>query len=320
MASQPDELAMDQPEYSTKIKNEVLTPRANDDAGETTADESVQGRDNYTTPMGISRVPKRRRQDAPPTPSGPPSHVLWTRGFTKVSSSALDQISSHRDANMFATTVREKNAPNYRQIVLQPQDITSIRSAIKSGNKAAHQAANSLPNGDPGTATVWLPASEDLMPPKGIINSGQLESELVHMFCNAIMYNPDPQRGPGASFMKRAAEEEEEATGYLMDENGVVKNTVAMFLEVEKLLGDLRSAEKERSAPPTTTTTMTTMTAAAAAAAASNAGNAMSTPRPASMAATTPADDTAEEEDELAGDGDAASGTASRKRRMTYKT
>ncbi|KAG6029802.1 hypothetical protein E4U41_000271, partial [Claviceps citrina] len=252
-ASQADELSMDHPlATTTKIKHEIPTPRPIEETGDTTADESLHGRTTMATPGSVSsRLAKRKRQDSPPpAPSCPPTRVLWTRGFTKVSSSALDQISSHRDANMFATGVRERDAPNYRQIVLQPQDITSIRSAIKQGNKAALQAASNLPGGDPGTASVWLPISEDLVPPRGIINSAQLERELVHMFCNAIMYNPDPDRGPGPSFLKRNQDAEEEVVGYHLDENGVVKNTRSMFVEVEKLLGDLRSAEKERGAPP----------------------------------------------------------------------
>ena len=287
---------MDYPDTLTKVKDEEATPRANEEAGDTTADESVHGRQSLVTPSSVSRFLKRKRQETPPEPPGPPTQVLWTRGFTKVSSSALDQISSHRDGNMFATAVRERDAPNYRQIVLQPQDITSIRSAIKHGNKAAVQAANSLPGGDPGTTSVWLPISEELMPPKGIINSAQLERELVHMFCNAIMYNPDPDRGIGSGFLNLTDEEKEEegVFGYHMDENGVVTNTQSMFVEVEKLLGDLRSAEKDRTGPPP-----------------------LSTPRPASVA--TPADDTAEEEDELAADGEATSGTVKR-RRTAMKT
>ncbi|RCI11763.1 hypothetical protein L249_7149 [Ophiocordyceps polyrhachis-furcata BCC 54312] len=293
VASQADELSMDHPMLPATIKKEAQTPRTHDDAGDTTADESAYGRTHMTTPGSVSsRMAKRKRQETPSEPLAPPVQVLWTRGFTKVSSSALDQISSHRHANMFATGVRERDAPNYRQIVLQPQDITSIRAAIKLGNKAATQAAASLPGGDPGTASVWLPVSEDLVPPRGIINSAQLERELVHIFCNAIMYNPDPDRGPGAALMKRSRggggggdddddEEEEEAFGYHVDENGVVKNTRSMFVEVEKLLGDLRSAEKERGVPPLS----------------SSSGGA----RQASVA--TPADDTAEDEDELAGDG-----------------
>ncbi|GAB0133617.1 hypothetical protein EsDP_00002021 [Epichloe bromicola] len=296
-ASQTDELSMDHLVTATGIKNEVLTPRHIEETGDTTADESVHGRTSMATPGSVSsRLAKRKRQETPPVPppGSSPSQVLWTRGFTKVSASALEQVSSHRDANMFATGVRERDAPGYRQIVLQPQDITSIRSAIKQGNKAALQAASSLPGGDPGTASVWLPMSHDLVPPRGIINSAQLERELVHMFCNAIMYNPDPDRGPGPSFLKRNRDEEEEVVGYHLDENGVVKNTRGMFVEVEKLLGDLRSAEKQRGAPPPPSAT-----------------------RQASVA--TPADDTAEDEDELAGDGNTTAASVVKRRRIATR-
>ncbi|CAM1504805.1 Fc.00g023960.m01.CDS01 [Cosmosporella sp. VM-42] len=286
--SHTEEASTTQPELTPIIKNEAATPRPMEEAGDTTADESGLNRPQIVTPSSVaSRLHKRKRQDTPTELPLPTTQVLWTRGFTKVSSSALDQISSHRDANMFATAIRQKDAPNYRQIVLQPQDITSIRSAIKHGNKSAVHAAQSLTGGDPGTAHVWLPLSDELVPPKGIINSAQLERELVHMFCNAIMYNPDPDRGPGPGFMKRSQDEEEEVVGYRLDENGIVKNTRSMFVEVEKLLGDLRSAEKERSAPAPSVT------------------------RPASVA--TPAEDTAEDDDE-AGDVEAGTGTVKRRR------
>jgi hypothetical protein len=258
--------------------------------GDTTADESTVGRP-VTTPGSISRVLKRKRQETPPEPSNPPTHVLWTRGFIKVSASAIEHISGHKDGNMFASAIRDKDAPNYSQIVLQPQNISSIRAAVKTGNKAAVQAANALPGGDPGTASVWLPISEDLTPPKGIINSGQLEREVMHMLSNAIMYNPDPDKGVNRKFLKADAEEESDAVGYHVDENAFVHNTRSMFAEVEEMLSNLRSAEKGRMA----------------------GGPPPSTPKTGSVA--TPADDTAEEEDELAADGDAAtSGTVKRRR------
>ncbi|KAH7321002.1 hypothetical protein B0I35DRAFT_428330 [Stachybotrys elegans] len=291
VTSQTDELSLDTPIGMAKVKAEEATPRPRDETGDTTADESMPGRSHMVTPSSVARILKRKRQETPLEVPSPPAHVLWTRGFTKVSSSALDQISSHRDANMFATALREKDAPGYRSIVLQPQDITSIRSAIKQGNKAAVQAAASLPGGDPGTASVWLPVSEDLVPPRGIINSAQLERELVHMFCNAIMYNFDPYRGPGPAFIKRSQNDQEEVVGYRLDENGIVKNTQSMFLEVEKLLGDLRSAEKERSAPPPSATRLTSV--------------------------ATPADDTQDDEDELAGEPDSVTGTVKRRRVTT---
>ncbi|KAM3481676.1 hypothetical protein MY8738_004351 [Beauveria namnaoensis] len=296
--SQADEPSTD---YPTKVKMEASTPRLHDETGDTTADESVHGK-HMATPGSVSSRPyKRKRQDTPQQPPVPPTHVLWTRGFTKVSSSALDQISSHRDANMFATGIRERDAPGYHQIVLQPQDITKIRAAIKHGNKAASTAASNLPGGDPGGPSVWLPASEDLTPPQSIINSAQLERELVHMFCNAIMYNPDPDRGPGRAFMKRLRDDEEEVVGYRVDEDGVVRNTRGMFVEVEKLLSDLRSAEKDREPPPP-----------AAATAATGAAAAVATTETSAAAA----DDTAEEDDEGEGDGP----SSSKRRRVSARS
>ncbi|KAL2205439.1 hypothetical protein CC79DRAFT_1048457 [Sarocladium strictum] len=296
VASHTDEMSIDHSEQDRPIKDEDATPRPRDETGDTTADESVQERrQSVRTPSSVSsRVPKRKRQETPPEPPTKQTHVMWTRGFTKVSSSVLDRISSHRDANMFAKPLGERDAPNYRGVVLQPQDFASIRAAIKNGNKAASSAAQNLPGGDPSTPHVWLPVADDLVPPKAIINSAQLERELVHMFCNAIMYNADPNRGPGPHFLRRSQDENEEIVGYQLDENGIVRNTRSMFLEVEKLLGELRSAEKGRgiTAPPPNST------------------------RPGSSVAATPAgDDTADDEDELAGDTDAPSTSGTIKRR-----
>lgn len=250
---------------SAKVKREEDTPKPLDETGDTTADESLPSRRRFATPSRVSSraINKRKRQDSVPTehppPSGAPTHVLWTRGFPRVSSSALDQIGSHRYANMFAHQIRERDAPGYKSIVLRPQDLKSIRTAIIAGNKAAAAAAAALPDGDPGTISVWLPITEDIIPPRGIINSAQLERELVHMFCNAIMYNPDPFRGPGPAFMRPPSGAKVgtdvhghggDVIGYKVDENSIVNDTQAMFVEVEKLLSDLRSTEAQPGAPP----------------------------------------------------------------------
>lgn len=259
VASQVDELSMDHGDLVSKVKDESTTPRiqASEDAGDTTADESLPSRRSVPTSSLSRRSQKRKRQESEP-PAGPPTHVQWTRGFPKVSSSALDQIGSHRDANMFAHPIRERDAPNYSGIVLQPTNIMSIKKAITHGNRVATQAATNLPGGDPGTPVVLLPISEDLVPPKGIINSAQLERELVHMFCNAVMYNPDPDRGPGPAFMRGSHEGGEDSLRYEVDEFGVVRNTRKMFVEVEKLLGDLRNAESQRGVPTASLVSMGT--------------------------------------------------------------
>jgi hypothetical protein len=160
---------------------------------------------------------------------------------------------------MFAQPIREKDAPGYHKVVKYPQDLKSIRAAINHGNRAAAQAAAALPDGDPGSSSVWLPRTEELVPPKSVINSSQLDRELAHMFSNAVMYNPDPYHGPGPVFLNDVDEEGEgveggahhdSVLGYKVDEFGVVNDARAMFVEVEKLLSELRSAEIQRGAPP----------------------------------------------------------------------
>lgn len=264
-------------ESATKVKREEATPKPLEETGDTTADESVSGRRQLTSPRASRIAGKRKRQESlasdhraasenrprvPPPPPGIPTHVLWTRGFPRVSVSTLDQISGHKHANMFSHPIRERDAPGYKTIVLSPTDLKSIRAAITAGNKAAAVAAAALPEGEQGTSSVWLPISEELVPPRGIINSSQLERELVHMFSNAIMYNLDPHRGPGTAFMKGSGRGGKGANdhgqgghgaggadpgflGYAVDENSVVNDTQAMFAEVDKLLMELRSTEAQ---------------------------------------------------------------------------
>ncbi|KAI1275732.1 hypothetical protein F5Y07DRAFT_368607 [Xylaria sp. FL0933] len=226
------------------IKNEEATPQTLQEAIDTAANETLQVR----TPGAVNnnQSHKRKRQDSlsqrePPSAT---THVLWTRGFHRISMTALDQIIGHRHANMFANPIKPRFAPGYYDIILRPQDLKGIQKAITAGSKAAAAAVASMPDVDPNSPSVWLPISVDLVPPRGIINIAQLERELIHMFANAIMYNPDPQRGLGPSFLRSYqsnSEEGEDLRGYEFDENGVVKETRSMFAEVEKLLGDLRN-------------------------------------------------------------------------------
>ncbi|KAI0518263.1 hypothetical protein F5B22DRAFT_600564 [Xylaria bambusicola] len=224
------------------IKDEEATPQTLQEAMDTAASETPQSR----TPAAISSLPsKRKRQDSPlhrgaPTPA---THVLWTRAFHKISMAALDQIIGHRYANMFANPIKPRLAPGYYDIIHRPQDLKGIQKAITAGSKAAAATVATMADIDPNSPAVWLPISIELVPPRGIINIAQLERELIHMFANAIMYNPDPQRGLGPSFLRsyQSNSEEEDLRGYEFDENGVVKETRNMFAEVEKLLGDLRN-------------------------------------------------------------------------------
>ncbi len=217
------------------IKQESATPRSIDDIGDATADDSNLLR---------RRALKRKRQESPSRkPSVPATHVLWTRNFTKISASALERIGAHRNANTFALPIKERDAPGYKHVILRPQDLKSIRMAINSGYKSGLAAAAAI--GDTGQASMMLPISEDLIPPRGIVNNAQLEKELMRMFANAIMFNHDPNRSFGKAFeVVPSVEESAGAENYDVDEHGVVKDTRAMFADVEKIVGEMRTAER----------------------------------------------------------------------------
>lgn len=246
-ASHTDELALDREGTTRRVKQEVATPRGVEDAGDTTADEATVRRKRTVKEAASPRhPPKRKRHESIDRreSSGPATQVLWTRAFPKISSQALEAITGHRNASTFAAPVKERDAPGYRDVILRPQDLKSIRSAITAGNRAAAAVASD----DQSQSSVWLPISEDLIPPKAIINFAQLEKELMRMFANAIMFNADPNRGFGRTFDAAArgedSEEEADKTGYEIDENGVVKETTAMYVDVERIISSLRSAER----------------------------------------------------------------------------
>ncbi|KAI1817088.1 hypothetical protein GGS20DRAFT_534377 [Poronia punctata] len=233
------------------IKNEEATPQTLQEAVDQATGE--RPKDGVSVPTNVSPN-KRKRQNSPISrgPSTPATHVLWTRAFHKISMAALDQIIGHRYANMFAHPIKPRLAPGYYDIILRPQDLKGIQKAITAGSKAASAVVATMPDVDANSPAVWLPISVDLVPPRGIINIAQLERELIHMFANAIMYNPDPLRGLGPSFLKSyqsGSEEGEDLRGYEFDENGVVKETRNMYAEVEKLLGDLRNEVVPRAQP-----------------------------------------------------------------------
>ncbi|CZR68008.1 related to tpa inducible protein [Phialocephala subalpina] len=236
--SHADELSLDSEIPNRHVKQEVATPIGVEDAGDTTADELPRP----PTRLGAT---KRKRDSSIPResrpPSAPPSHVLWTRAFPKISASALEAISGHKNASTFAAPVKERDAPGYKSLILRPQDLKSIRSAITAGHRAATAAAPVDMN--PSATSTWLPISEDIIPPKGIINYAQFEKELMRMFANAVMFNADPDRGLGRRW-HGIGKDRGDNVGYEIDEDGVVKDTRAMFADVEKIISSLRSAER----------------------------------------------------------------------------
>lgn len=155
-----------------------------------------------------------------------PSTIVASRNFAKMAAPIMNQITSHKHASLFANPVKERDAEGYRDMIRRPQDLKSIRAAISIGNRAVAAAAAAAASasddvGSPGGAggsTITLPASDDLMPPRAIVNGAQLEQEIMRMLANAVMFNPG--------------------------EEGVVRDTREMFETIEGSIGSWRAAER----------------------------------------------------------------------------
>lgn len=302
LLSHADELSLDNTSQIHKIKPEPpATPAGDDDVSvtETTADENFRKstRRRRETLRGlemteINRTGTKRKRGPLETRlrSSPPyhsnfnnnrsNHVLGTRNFPRTSATIMNDITAHKLASMFSKPITDREAPGYKDLIFRPQDLKSIKSAIVAGSKAlvstadnagapsasgevgspAAQAASGIPSVK--SASVWIPEAADVLPPKGIVNSAQLEKELMRMFANAIMFNPDPKRGFGSAFReghgrhgsaseRRGEEQGEDGdTGDRMKdeddeaEGSVVEDTREMFEAVERGVADWRAAER----------------------------------------------------------------------------
>jgi hypothetical protein len=214
-----------------------------------------------------------------------PSQVLTTRNFTRTCQHLMNEVTAHKHASIFAKPLTERDAPGYKDLIYRPTDLKTIKSAIHSGSRAVAAASESVstpPAGEAGSPPSATPTSKnsvlnlaktaDLIPPKGIVNSAQLEKELMRMFANAIMFNPNPtnERGFGPAFQlqrdvdwKRLTaqhnddedSDEEDVTiqapsvsyplGYQrFDDGGIVNDTREMFEDVERAVREWRNAER----------------------------------------------------------------------------
>lgn len=155
------------------------------------------------------------------TTPGPPRTIIAPRRFSHMSNPIMNDIASHRHASTFSTAVRAKDAPNYYKIIKRPTDLKLIQKAITAGSKqVAAAAASDTPVGSPGGAggVVELPMTLETVPPKAIVNSSQLEKELMRMFVNAVMFNPG--------------------------EEGVVEDAREMFATVQQSVSNWRNVER----------------------------------------------------------------------------
>ena len=263
-----------QPTSTRKIKPEPSIASGHDDDASVTshtADEARKptrqrrGTLREVEPTHETKKPgaKRKRGEAADLPSpspapdsySKPGQILASRNFARISQTVMNDVIHHKVANVFAKPLTDREAPGYRDLIYRPQDLNSIKKAISNGSKAANAAIEDLTQ--EGSSSVWIPENPDVMPPKGIVNSAQLEKELMRMFANAVMFNPDlpTKRGFGPAFRTRqrtaemgatydeAREETEEVIKGKQDVS-VVNDTREMFETVERSVSDWRSAER----------------------------------------------------------------------------
>jgi hypothetical protein len=196
-----------------------------------------------------------------PTPIRPEStqFVLCTRNFPRTGAPIMNDVAAHKHASIFAKPLTEREAPGYKDLIYRPQDLKSIKSAIHQGSRAVAAATEAAstpadgesPNPAAGTpsknAVLMLQKTADLIPPKGIVNSSQLEKELIRMFANAVMFNPAPdrERGFGPAFpMTKGNGSRMSAQPWEGDEGGIIHDTREMCDDVEQAVTRWRAAER----------------------------------------------------------------------------
>lgn len=187
------------------------------------------------------------------------SQVYCTRNFPRTGQPIMNDVAAHKHASIFAKPLTERDAPGYKDLIYRPQDLKTIKSAIHQGSKAVSAATEAVntpadgesPNPAAGTpsknAVLTLQKTADLIPPKGIVNSSQLEKELIRMFANAVMFNPAPERerGFGPAFpMGKVNESRAGSQPWEVDEGGIVRDTREMCDDVEQAVTRWRAAER----------------------------------------------------------------------------
>ncbi|KAF2100070.1 hypothetical protein NA57DRAFT_55999 [Rhizodiscina lignyota] len=175
--------------------------------------------------------PSNVSEEPLPAPTPLPTHVLVSKNFVRTCNPVMNDILSHKHASLFSNPVKERDAPNYYDIILRPQDFKSIKTAIANGQKTVTAAvsdatpSHNSPAGGSG-GHVLLPVTAELVPPKAIVNSSQLEKEITRVFANAAMYN--------------------------IGNDPVVQDAKEMFEEVQKSVSNWRSAERTAEMAPAT--------------------------------------------------------------------
>ena len=166
-----------------------------------------------------------------------PGYILATRNLQKISSTLMQTITAHKDAYLFLKPLTERDAPGYDKLVFRAQDLKAIKTALVAGSRAVAAIIEGAGEEiDHGAKSIWIPKTEEVVPPKGIVSSSQLEKELLRIFANAVMFNPElaENRGLGVAFQTRARTLEEHRSGEREDVEGeATRNEIGVARPVD---------------------------------------------------------------------------------------
>ena len=169
----------------------------------TSTNKRKRARSATPIPSSEPPIPESSEPENASAAYGPPlkNKVQAHRNFARISNVIINDITQHKHAGPFQKPVREKDAEGYTSIIKRPQDLKSIKAAITYGSRAINAATASLdspattPSASTSASLVLLDKTADLIPPKAIVNSSQLEKEIMRMFANAVMFNPGSTEG-----------------------------------------------------------------------------------------------------------------------------
>jgi hypothetical protein len=206
MSHAEDVSMMDNESFSGRgVKHEPSTPMESSDFVRPTIEGTPGQTARRALQSGLNKRKRGPREDSEASDAilasrQDKSVVIANKNFNRLSSTIMNDIQSHKHASLFSNAVRDRDAEGYSDIIRRPQDLKSIRMAVTAGNRAVNAATasdsftssntTSQPSRSDTGGILVLPVSDDLVPPKAIVNSSQLEKEVMRMFANAVMFNP----------------------------------------------------------------------------------------------------------------------------------
>ena len=209
--SAPSRMVKDEPMTPAELlQEEILQAETSDPPSQlkskrnrTSANKRKRARSATPLPSSEPPIPGSSEPETAGAAYGPPlkNKVQAHRNFARISNVIINDITQHKHAGPFQKPVREKDAEGYTSIIKRPQDLKSIKAAITYGSRAINAATASLdspaatPSATSSASLVLLDKTADLIPPKAIVNSSQLEKEVMRMFANAVMFNPGSTEG-----------------------------------------------------------------------------------------------------------------------------